>query len=248
LDPIARELADTFIDAIARFELNPQIDSIETYGTTRSTVFPNGRAGTSLTREIFLFDLGAEEALGQARAIAANSPHMLTLFGERVRDDLAIYEANGYEPNGEWIIMVRPSSAPVSLPGDERALRIEDKAIEDRVIAAIFEHGGTEHPVGTGHFADPAVFQYWMPVDGVPASFGRMVMLGDRSYLGEVMTFPPYRRQGHAATIVRRVLDDSVTAGAKDCMLVSTEMAHDLYLKMGFRDVTSVFGFETRPS
>jgi predicted GNAT family acetyltransferase len=57
---------------------------------------------------------------------------------------------------------------------------------------------------------------------------------------------PAYRRRGHAAAIMRSLLDDALMAGATACILVSTAMAHGLYLGFGFRDVMPMGGFQTR--
>ena len=246
MDATARDLVDTFIDAATKLELDPRTDSLKRRGATRFSVFPHGRADTPLTRELFLIDLSVDEGLAQARAIAADEPHMITCFGDRVRADIATYEANGYEPNGEWTLMVRPLGEPVSLPGDERAQRIDDQVTGNRVVSAIVALGGTGHPIRSGHHADPAIREYWMPVDGEPASYGLAVVLGERAYLGEMMTFPAFRRRGFATAILRRLLDDALAAGARECVLVSTAMGEGLYRGMGFRDVLPFFAFRTR--
>jgi len=140
--------------------------------------------------------------------------------------------------------MVRPLTQRVSQLGDERAVLIEDVATEDRVVSAILATGGSEHPTRSGHVADPAVRQRWISDGGEPASFGRMVLLGNFAYLGDMATVPGYRRRGHATAIMRSLLDDALAAGATDCVLTSTPMAHSLSLGFGFRDVMPIFGFQ----
>jgi len=142
-------------------------------------------------------------------------------------------------------MMSRPLTGRLSEPADDRAILIDDAATETRVMTAMLAGGGSGHPTRAGHAGHPAIRQRVIEEDGVPASFGRLVILGDHAYLGDVVTLPAFRRRGHAAAIVRRLLDDALAAGAHDCMLASTAMAHDLYLRFGFTDALSMVEFRT---
>lgn len=142
--------------------------------------------------------------------------------------------------------MIRPLTECISELGDERAALIADAATEDRVVSAILSTGESQHPTRSGHAANPAIRQRWIMDGGAPASFGRMVLLGNSAYLGDMATLPAYRRRGHAAAIMRSLLDDALAAGATTCILAATAMAHGLYLRFGFRDVMPMVGFQTR--
>ena len=238
-------IADTFVDAIIKLELDHSRDMVARHGTTRYFVYPDGRAGSAFTHDFFPYDVPADEAIQFAQSLAAQSPHWISPMGERIRAETGIYEAAGYERVAEWTLMVRPLTQRVSLLGDDRAQLIEDAATEDRVLSAILATGGSEHPTRSGLVADPAIRQRWISDGGEPASFGRIVLLGDHAYLGDMATVPAYRRRGHAAAIMRSLLDDALAAGAADCVLAATAMAHDLYLRFGFRDVMPMVGFQT---
>jgi GNAT superfamily N-acetyltransferase len=238
-------IADTFVDAIIKLELDHSRDMVARHGTTRYFVYPDGRAGSTFTHEFFPYDVPVDEAIRFARSLAAHSPHWISPMGQRIRAETGIYEAAGYERVAEWTLMVRPLTQRVSLMGDDRALLIEDAATEERVLSAILATGGSEHPTRSGLVADPAIRQRWISDGGEPASFGRMVLLGDHAYLGDMATVPAYRRRGHAAAIMRSLLDDALAAGATACVLAATAMAHGLYLRFGFRDVMPMVGFQT---
>lgn len=241
-------IVDTFVDAIIKLELDHSRDVTARYETTRYFVYPNGRAGSAFTHEFFPYDVPANEAIQIAQSLASHSPHLLSPMGERIRDETGIYEAAGYERLAEWSLMVRPLRQSVSQAGDERAMLIEDLATEDRAVSAILATGGSEHPTRSGHVGDPTIRQRWISDGGEPASFGRMVLLGDYAYLGDMATVPAFRRRGHAAAIMRSLLDDALTAGVTACVLASTAMAHGLYLGFGFQDVLPIVGFQTRMS
>src|ERR687894_435070 len=123
-------IADTFVDAIIRLELDQSRDMVARYGSTRYFVYPNGRAGSTFTHEFFPYDVPAHEAIQFAQALASHSPHMLSPMAERIRDETSIYEAAGYERVAEWTLMVRPLTHEVSQSGDERAMLIGDAATE----------------------------------------------------------------------------------------------------------------------
>jgi GNAT superfamily N-acetyltransferase len=239
-------IADTFVDAIVRLELDLSRHMVTRHGATRYFIYPDGRAGSTLTHEFFPYDEPANEAIQLAQSLAPHSPHMLSPMGERIRDEMGVYEAAGYERVAEWTLMVRPLTHEVSQPNDERALLIEDGVTEDRVVSAILATGESEHPTRSGHVADPTIRQRWISDSGEPASFGRMVLLGDHAYLGDMATVPAYRRRGHAGAIMRSLLDDALATGASACVLASTSIAHGLYLRFGFQDVMPMVGFQTR--
>jgi GNAT superfamily N-acetyltransferase len=238
-------IANTFVDAIVRLELDLSRHMVARHGATRYFIYPNGRAGSTLTHEFFPYDVPANEPIQFAQSLAPHSPHMLSPMGERIEDETGVYEATGYERVAEWTLMVRPLRQSVSQAGDERAMLIEDAATEDRAVSAILATGGSEHPTRSGHVGDPTIRQRWISDGGEPASFGRMVLLGDYAYLGDMATVSAFRRRGHAAAIMRSLLGDALTAGATACVLASTAMAHGLYLRFGFQDVMPMVGFQT---
>jgi GNAT superfamily N-acetyltransferase len=239
-------IADTFLDAIVRLELDLSRDMVARHGATRYFIYPGARAGSTLTHEFFPYDVPASDAIQFAQSLAPHSPHMLSPMGERIWDEMGIYEAAGYDRVGVWTLMVRPLTHEVSQSGDERAVLIEDAATEDRVVSAILAIGQSEHPTRSGHVADPTIRQRWISDDGEPASFGRMVLLGNHAYLGDMATVSAYRRRGHAGAIMRSLLDEALAAGTTACVLASTSMAHGIYLRFGFQDVMPVVGFQTR--
>jgi GNAT superfamily N-acetyltransferase len=246
LDAASLAIADTIVDAIIKLELDHSRDMIARHGTMRYFVYPNGRAGSTFTHEFFPFDAPTDDAIQFAQSLAGPSPHLISPMGQRIDAETGIYEAAGYEHVADWTLMVRPLTERVSQPGDERAVLIEDAATEDRVLSTILATGGSEHPTRSGHVADPAIRQRWISDGGEPASFGRMVLLGNHAYLGDMATVPAYRRRGHAAAIMRSLLDDALAFGATACVLASTAMAHGLYLRFGFRDVMPMVEFQTR--
>src|SRR5215212_9977513 len=189
----------------------------------------------------FPYDVPADDAIQ-----LPHSPHLVSPMGEGICSEAGIYEATGYEQVGEWTLMVRPLTQHVSQLGDDRAALIQDAAKEDRVVSEILATGASEHSTRSGDVADLSVRQHWVSGGGEPASFGRIVLLGNLAYLGDMATVPAYRRRGHATAIKCRLLDDALASGATACVLASAAMTHGLYPGFGFRDVMPMVGFQTR--
>jgi hypothetical protein len=74
-------IADTFVDAIARLELDLSRDLVARHGATRYFIYPDGRADSTLTHEFFPYDTPASEAIQFAQSLAPHSPHMLSPIG-----------------------------------------------------------------------------------------------------------------------------------------------------------------------
>jgi ribosomal protein S18 acetylase RimI-like enzyme len=55
-----------------------------------------------------------------------------------------------------------------------------------------------------------------------------------------VSTLPEYRRRGHAEALMRRVLKDAQqVSGLERTILQSTRAGHEMYRRMGYRDITN---------
>ena len=67
-------VADTFVDAIIKLELDPSRDIVARHGTTRYFVYPEGRAGSTFTHEFFPNDVPAADAIQFAHSLAGHSP------------------------------------------------------------------------------------------------------------------------------------------------------------------------------
>jgi hypothetical protein len=171
-------IAETFVDAIIKLELDSSRDIVARHGTTRHVVYPDGRAGSTFTHEFFPYDVPAADAIRFAQSLAGRSLHLISPMGKRIRTEMGIYEMAGYEQVGEWTLMIRPLTERISELGDERAALIEDAATEDRVVSTILATGESQHLTRSGHAAYPAIGQRWILDGREPASFGRMVLLG----------------------------------------------------------------------
>jgi GNAT superfamily N-acetyltransferase len=245
MDVAMRAIVDAFIDAIALLELSPPDSRPAQHAGMRYFAHAQGREGTVVTHEFFPYDMPVSEVIAIAHSISRDSPHLISPLGDEGHLAAAAYAAAGYVRSGAWTMMARPLATSLAQPGDERVRDVGDVEMEARVLRAVLPDGGTGHPLRGGFSGDARVRQQWVEDEGAPAAFGRIVLLGEFAYLGDVATAPPYRRRGHAAAITRRLLDDALTAGATTCLLATTAMAHGLYRSFDFADLMPIVEFQS---
>jgi ribosomal protein S18 acetylase RimI-like enzyme len=238
------ETITTFIDGFAYLQalLGPVKD--ETCENIRLLTFGRGRRETAFLYELFPFDMPPDSVIGLAREIASGEPHLISALGNDAPEQIAIYQAAGYEHWGFEALMARDLGLPFPEPEID-APPVADQTTAERIVAAERAAGLRPHPINAAHVNNPAVFNRWVEVDGEPAAFGRLVVLDHRAYLSDVVTLPAYRRRGLAKALVLHVLRDAVEAGARICVLTSSEMGFDLYNRLGFEDLIPLTGFQT---
>ena len=61
---------------------------------------------------------------------------------------------------------------------------------------------------------------------------------GIKGTLLNVITYPPYRRKGLAAMIIRQIIQEAVNIGVSSIDLMATDDGLELYQKLGFEKVT----------
>jgi ribosomal protein S18 acetylase RimI-like enzyme len=140
--------------------------------------------------------------------------------------------------------MERDLLEPLPEPPIE-APSIEDVSTGNRIIAAERAAGIRPDPIVAAHLDDPTVFNRWVEIDDEPAAFGRLVVLGHRAYLSEIVTLPAFRRRGLAKSLIIHLIRDAQEADAQTCALTSSEMGLALYLQLGFEELIPLTGFQT---
>jgi GNAT superfamily N-acetyltransferase len=57
------------------------------------------------------------------------------------------------------------------------------------------------------------------------------------AYIADLFTFPMYRGQGTATGLIQHMLADAIVSGATQGVLLATERARRLYMKLRYTDV-----------
>lgn len=233
------------VDIFEFLDLDPAMDEIVCEPGLRYHRHPNGRFGSDLLLDFYTFGIPAGESVARARVLSDGVPHWIEPFGELDEEELQVFAGHGYRALGQWMVMRRPLlEAP---PAGEIPVELVSDAETEAMLAALQNaRGDVGHQVRPGQYADPRFIQCWIPVDGVAAAIGQAVIVQGNAYVCEMITFPDYRRRGFAGAIFQTLLRQTYDRGAREAILVSTPMAHDLYQSYGFEDVVSFRAFEWR--
>lgn len=96
-------------------------------------------------------------------------------------------------------------------------------------------------PVLFDELHDPALSHYFVAVDNTPTAYGRNARYDETiTWVSHVFTAPPHRGQGYATALMRQLLTDSAIESVGQSLLLSTDMAHSLYARLGYRDIAPV--------
>ena len=245
LDAAQRASANAIVDIFEFLDLDPAVNAVVHEDELRYHRHPNGRFDSDILLDVFAFGLPAEESIARAQRLSAGVPHWLEPFGAIDDDDLRLYAERGYVSLGEWTIMRRTlaerppaGSVPVEL--------VSDAETEAKLASLQNAREDVGHRLRLGQYADTRFILCWIPMDGAVAAMGQTVIVQERAYVCEMVTFPDFRRRGYAGAIFQELLRHAYDRGAREAMLVSTPMAHGLYQSLGFEDVVAMRAFEWR--
>jgi len=150
----------------------------------------------------------------------------------------------GYDTDEEQFLMgrrlesiqLRRSSIPI-----HRAARLGE-------IEAINQARGFR-VIYPGFLTDTRVEVYYAGSPENPAAWASALLVDNSTlYLANMYTVPAFRRQGFGSALLSTLLVDGAEAGAKRCILVSSNTGHRLYQKHGFADLWNVEVFTSVPA
>ena len=245
LDATQRASANAIVDIFEFLDLDPAVNEIVHEDELRYHRHPNGRFDSDILLDVFAFGLPAEESVARAQALSAGAPHWLEPFGAIDDDELRLYAERGYASLGEWTIM-RRTLAERPAGGTIPVELVVDAATEAMLAALHNAREDVGHRIRPGQYADARFILCWIPVDGALAAMGQTVIVQNCAYVCEMVTLPDYRRRGYAGAIFQELLRHAYDRGAREAILVSTPMAHELYRSLGFTDVVPIRVFEWR--
>lgn len=104
-------------------------------------------------------------------------------------------------------------------------------------------------PVPLGELQDPALLHYFVTANNQPTAYGRTARYDETiAWVSHIFTAEKQRGQGYATALMRQLLTDSAQAGVGQSLLLSTEMAHSLYARIGYRNITPIAILQAPPA
>ncbi len=218
---------------------------VDAYSRLECAVLPGSRrvelggvpclefAGTDgrVSRELLAWGSSAQVTLERVRVAAPGVEHWLTVFTRNPLSDLPVYLEAGYHQRESELLLVRRLDEEGLPPADARVTAVT-RAEE---LAAMNAARGYQifHPA---ELEDPLIRIFYLSESGRAAAWGTTILVReDAVYIANMYTLPECRRRGFARTILAALLADAAAAGARRCLLVSTQAGNRLYHSAGFR-------------
>jgi GNAT superfamily N-acetyltransferase len=212
--------------------------------------FPNRRKWYTTTDEFYVLQGDPAAVIRAIRASAVGPHHVIDLIGTDPATDDPAYRAAGYRLDSVEILMERPvTPEDLDRVDDPRVVRtLTDGQIER--LAEVWNAGRTANgyqPITAAHNAYPGLVQRFIEIDGVPAAYGRAIVIGDDALLADVNTFPAFRRQGLGRAIMDALHAGIAREGGRRVVLTSTEMGLPLYRQLGYRTLAEDWIYVSTP-
>jgi ribosomal protein S18 acetylase RimI-like enzyme len=230
--PTIEAAANAFIAGFTRRTLLRRVGMRADVGSLVRMRFSEVQGAALLLDEWLPVCRDPQEVVAQVRAQGTTPFHYISAIGPNPAELEVSYRTLGYRVSEREYLMVRPL-AEVIPPPEHQVLRASASS-ELPLLNAV-----QESPVlVAAELAAPDLRQYYILRNGHPAAWGRAISVaGGMEYVGAVHTQPGYRRQGLARAVMLRMLADGAARGGRFSVLTSSEMGHELYRGLGFRDL-----------
>lgn len=212
--------------------------------------FPGRRKWYPTTDEFYVLQGDPAAVIRAIRSAAAGPHHVIDSIGTDPGSDDPVYRAAGYRLDSVEILMERQTTAEdLDRADDPRVVpTLTDAQIER--LAEVWNAGRTANgyqPITAAHNTYPGLVQRFIEIDGVPASYGRALVIGNDALLTDVNTFPAFRRQGLGRAIMDALHAGIAREGGQRVVLTSTEMGLPLYRQLGYRTLAEDWIYVSTP-
>lgn len=230
---------------------------VEAYAHLESAVLPGTRVEQingltalhfshpdgGIAYEFIAHDLPAAEVAARIRAGAPGISHLLTVFTCQPAEQAAALAGLGYALSHREALMARSLPPEALSAPDARVQRVGDPATLMKLNRA---RGFQVHH--ESQLSDPLTRIYALAQAGKVVAWGALHWVRpDTVYIANMYTLTRYRRQGLGSAVLATLLADAAQAGARRCLLVSSQVGYALYARAGFADLLACLVFRSPP-
>lgn len=218
------------------FYCSPQpATQLHDYDSIKHLAFGTNVAGR--TDEFFVYNSNPAHVIETINKADTKKDYWLTVFSD---EKPYSYDTEGYTIQNTEFLM--------SLNLDSWFFETENKIIKrvkTEEEARRINHFFDKAVIDLKKLDDPNLHYYVGEENGHPASHGSYLLL-DKTvcFLNNIFTPEIHRGKGMAKALCRKMLIDAKQEGAVKSVLVSSQMGHPLYLKLGYRDVSKMWVFK----
>lgn len=190
------------------------------------------------TDEFVVYHSNPSHVLDTINKLDIKTDYWITVFSE---EESHRYAAEGYPLKRTEFLMI--------LNLDSRSFETENKIIKcvkTEEEARRINHLFNRTAIDLERLNDPNLHFYVGEENGQPVSHGSYALLDKTAFLSNIFTSKIHRGKGMARELCRKMLMDAMQEGAVQSVLISTQLGHPLYLKLGYQDVSKMWVFERR--
>ena len=209
---------------------------VHDYDSIKHLAFGTNVAGR--TDEFIVYHSNPAHVIDTINQLGIKKDYWLTVFSD---EEPYSYDAEGYTIKTTEFLMI--------LNLDSWSFETENKIIkciktEDE--ARRINHFFKKDVIDLKKLKDPNLHFYVAEENGHPASHGSYALLDKTVFLNNIFTSNLHRGKGIAKALCRKMLMDAKREGAFQSVLISSQMGHPLYLKLGYQDVSKMWVYERK--
>ncbi|WP_200411178.1 GNAT family N-acetyltransferase [Virgibacillus salexigens] len=213
------------------------VSQVHAYDSIKHLAFGTNVDGR--TDEFIVYNSNPTHVIDTINKLDIKKDYWLTVFSD---EGLHIYDAEGYT--------IKRTEFLMSLNLDSWSFETENKIIKcvkTEEEARRINHFFNNSVIDLKKLNDPNLHFYVVEENGHPVSHGSYALLDKTVFLNNVFTSKIHRGKGMAIELCRKMLIDAKQEGAVQSVLISSQMGHPLYLKLGYLDVSKMWVFERKP-
>ena len=204
------------------------------YNSIKHLAFGTKVAGR--TDEFIVYNANPADVIETINKLDIKKDYWLTVFSDEKPHH---YDAEGYTIKSKEFLMMLHLDSWSFETGNKIIKRVKTEEEAGRINDFFGKSAFNLKKIN-----DPNVHYYVGEENGHPASHGSYVLLDHIVYFDNVFTSETHRGKGIAKALCQKMLLDAKMEGANKSVLISSQMGHPLYLKLGYHDVSKMWVFE----
>lgn len=231
-----KKIIDLFIRGWVYCRCGP---STKLYYSESMTHVDFGRNVRGRSHEFFIWNLNSGKVMDRIKEKMDSSDHWATVFSDtRPADD----EVMDYKQTSSEFLMTLDLQQMDSLQTEDQRIKRVRTIGEAQSINQFFDNGVVE----LNRLDDLHLHYYFIEEDGHPACYGSYSLLDQTVCLDKIFTAEAHRGKGMAKELCRKMLFDAKQEGAAQGVLISSQMGHPVYLKLGYQDFTNIWTYSKK--
>jgi ribosomal protein S18 acetylase RimI-like enzyme len=228
-------LASCFIRGFVQLEQAIRPVAVGNFGPVTMARWPeSGRRGETYTEEFFAVEADPRAIITAVHTANPGPNHFVSdihSYRGPMRDE---FKEVGYHYGGSEPFMVLDLTQLMLTESAHSVVDVTDLALAECLVAAQIRDSASVRPTTRAHLDDASFLLKTIIIDNEPVAGGKGVLIDDMLYVSDISTLPSHRHKGLAAAIMTALQESAREKGARFAVLSATDMAANLYRKLGY--------------